>query len=125
MNALINNLQNNPEGKNSSMQAQIKSEKQESLVQALSSEQWEITNVNPRDSLDITKVVQTNPDFVDFDFSEEDIQYFNTVEESLMQDPYSGNFNKIAWQIAPERTDLAKVVFGYIFPKVLRLKAIN
>lgn len=39
MNTPINNLQNNPEGKNSSMQAKVKAGNQESLVQALSSDQ--------------------------------------------------------------------------------------
>lgn len=39
MNTLTNNLENNPEGKNPSMQEQVTAEKQDSLMQTLSLEQ--------------------------------------------------------------------------------------
>ena len=39
MNTLINNLENNPEGKNPSMQEQVIAENQDSLMQTLSLEQ--------------------------------------------------------------------------------------
>lgn len=123
MNTPINNLQNNPEGKNSSMQAKVKAGNQESLVQALSSDQWERTNVNPRDSIDFDTYITANPNFQKFNFSEEDIQYLRIVEERLLEDPHSKTANQITWEIPPERLDLAEVVFGYILPRVLRIKS--